>query len=101
MLGPGQHAIEPANEADEVSDEELPEPEDGTELAQETAKAVDWIEWMKRATATVEAHMKKARVEDWTQGQKRRKWRLAGRALLATDGRWSQQVLNSDIEISF
>ena len=45
-------------------------------------------------------HMHRAHVEDWIQGQRRRKWRLAGRAAQAKDERWSKLVLDFEIDVS-
>ena len=52
-----------------------------------------WVEWILRVTDVANDQMTKARVEDWVQGQRRRKWRLAGHMARREDGRWSTRLL--------
>ena len=101
MLGSGRKRLPDAKEmAQEESEDEHPEPEDGAEATSEDGNVEDWVAWIKRTTQTAEVHMQRAQVEDWIQGQKRRKWRLAGRTAQANDQRWSQRVLEWEIDAS-
>ena len=53
-----------------------------------------WVQWIIRATRCGEHEMKKARVVDWNEEQRRRKWRWGGHVARRTDGRWSTAVLS-------
>ena len=99
MLGSGRRRVQETPGSDE-SDGEIAEPDDGKDQAAENDKIEDWVSWIKRTTQMAETHMQRARVEDWIAGQRRRKWRLAGRAVAATDNRWTQKVLNWQIDVS-
>ena len=44
-------------------------------------------------------HEKRAEVEDWIQGQQRREWRPAGRAVQATAARWTHQALHWELDL--
>ena len=46
-----------------------------------------FVEWIQRATGISEVHMKKAGIDEWVSGQKRRKFKLAGHIARRTDGR--------------
>ena len=52
-----------------------------------------WVEWMAR-TARVASHMMfKAKIPDWVQEQRRRKWRWAGHVVRRRDMRWSTRMV--------
>ena len=53
-----------------------------------------WVEWVQRATGDAEATMAAHSSEDWATLQRRRKFRLAGKAARALDGRWSHRLLS-------
>ena len=53
-----------------------------------------WVQWIIRATRVGEAEMRKAKVIDWVEEQRRRKWRWAGHVARRDDGRWSNAVIN-------
>ena len=65
------------------------EPSQETQIAEET-----YVEWIKRATAISEMHLKTSGVEDWVSGQMQRKYRLAGHLSRRIDGRWSIQMFD-------
>ena len=51
-----------------------------------------WVEWIIRTTQVAARAMAKAKIPDWVQEQKRRKWRWAGHVMRRTDMRWSQRM---------
>ena len=53
-----------------------------------------WVQWVTRATKTVEKEAKKANITNWGEGEKLRKWGLAGYTVRRDDGRWSTTVLD-------
>ena len=53
-----------------------------------------WVQWIARATKTVEKEARKANITNWIEGQKRRKWGLAGHTVRRDDGRWSTTALD-------
>jgi hypothetical protein len=68
--------------------------EEPSEESQETQE--NYIDWLKRATGISEMFLKNVGAEDWVDGQKRRKYRLAGHLARRTDGRWSSKILYWD-----
>ena len=52
-----------------------------------------WVQWIQRATAAVEQHMRESGVEYWHVVQRRRKWKWAGRVLNMDCSRWASKVL--------
>ena len=62
----------------------------------EEDKKVDesWIQWIIRSTRAGEREMKGAKVGDWVEEQRRRKWKWAGHVMRRTDGRWSTAAAN-------
>ena len=53
-----------------------------------------WVEWIKRSTTIAESSLRKAGIEDWIMGQRRRKYRWAGHVARRDDVRWSTAVLD-------
>ena len=52
-----------------------------------------WVEWVVRTTQVASDAMRKAKIPDWVQEQRRRKWRWAGHVMRRTDMRWSYRFL--------
>ena len=52
-----------------------------------------WVEWIVRATRSVEEVMYSVNVDGWVEEQQRRKEHLARQVRTCTDGRWSTKVL--------
>ena len=52
-----------------------------------------WMEWIQRVTGIAEHEARKAKVPDWVEEQRRRKWRWAGHLMRRSDGRWSTKIL--------
>ena len=52
-----------------------------------------WVEWIRRTTHCAEACLRKARVADWTEEQRKRYFKFAGHTARRTDGRWSTEML--------
>ena len=63
------------------------------EAEEEEAMGDTFVEWMRRATEISESHLKKAGVEDWVVGQRRRKYKLSGHFARRTDGWWSSRLV--------
>ena len=61
----------------------------GSEEYEET-----WVQWVTRATKIVEKEANMANITNWVEGQKRRKWGLAGHTVRRDDGRWSPTGLD-------
>ena len=53
----------------------------------------DWVEYMKRSTRTIEEIMHKHGLEYWIIGQRRRKWKWAGRVARMSTDRWAKAAL--------
>ena len=56
----------------------------GPDTAKET-----WVEWVKRVTRAAQKELLKARIGDWIEQQRLRKWRWAGHVARRSDNRWS------------
>ena len=52
-----------------------------------------WVEWMIRTAEVAACAMQKAKIPDWVQEQRRRKWRWAGHVVRRRDLRWSTRIL--------
>ena len=52
-----------------------------------------WVEWVVCTTQVASDAMRKAKIPDWVQEQRRRKWRWAGHVMRRTDMRWSYRFL--------
>ena len=55
--------------------------------------AESWPDFIQRATHRSEELASKYGAEDWASIQKTQKWRLAGKAAMSTDGRWTKRFL--------
>ena len=53
-----------------------------------------WVEWLQRTTRVAEAIMVQAKIPDWAEEQRRRKWRWAGHVSRREDKRWSTRLLD-------
>ena len=53
-----------------------------------------WIDWLKRATSFAEEAFANSGGEFWIVGQRRRKWRWAGKVARLSDRRWTMQTLD-------
>jgi len=53
----------------------------------------DYIDWIKRSTETAEGHARRCKVTNWVEGQRARKWALAGHIARRLDGRWSTRAM--------
>ena len=58
-----------------------------------TGDAEGWVDFMIRSAHQVDALAAKHGLESWLRAHRRQKWRLAGRLVQQTDGRWSKAVL--------
>ena len=85
----------PEQESDSDSDSSIAEPPEEEVIDADTDKQEEetWVDWIKRCTHTAEAHLRRASLEDWVVGQRRRKWRLAGHTARRDDHRWSETLL--------
>ena len=52
----------------------------------------EWIEYMKRSTATAIQRMKAAKIPCWIETHRRMKWRLAMRIASLPDERWAKKA---------
>ena len=77
-----------SGETDEEEDGEDDEEQD-VEKQKET-----WVEWMVRTAGLVDGALQRAKVPDWVEEQKRRKWRWAGHVARREDGRWSRRLMD-------
>ena len=70
-----------AGNGDEVSEGSVDE-ENAEEPAQEQEDDIleneSWMDWMRRRTRMTESVLHSLRLDDWVQGQRRRKWAFAG-----------------------
>ena len=57
-----------------------------------------WVEWVVRATRMAEGMAERAKIPDWVEEQRRRKWRWAGHVARRRDNRWAHRVLNWEPE---
>ena len=78
---------------EEEENEEQEHEEEQEEEEEEKAEGETWIQWMMRTARVVGAALEKAKVPDWVEEQKRRKWRWAGHVVRRTDMRWSHRML--------
>ena len=46
------------------------------------------MDWIKRSTHLAEDYVQQLGLEDWVQGQRRKKWRFAGHVARREDNRW-------------
>ena len=81
---------EEAEEEEEAEDEGKQEPEKEEEKKEEET----WVEWIVRATRVGDAAMRRAKVADWVEEQKRRKWRWAGHVARRKDSRWTVRLMD-------
>ena len=65
----------------------------GKEEEKEKIQSESWVDWIRRATGIVELHAERARVTDWIDGQRVRKWALAGHTARREDNRWATRLL--------
>jgi len=77
------HTGEAEDSGEEVEAEDLFEEEGET-----------WVEWIRRSTDIAEKSLKKAGIDDWVVGQRRRQYKWAGHVTRRTDRRWSCQLLD-------
>ena len=89
MIGSKWYPQPEAESASEASEEE-PEPEHGDDVKQITES---WVDWIRRQTAFAETQLDNANLEDWIEGQRRRKWRWAGHVARRGDSRWSTSII--------
>ena len=92
IFGSGRRRVIPtsqtetSNAVDSVlgDDEQLPklELDDDDDLE-------PWMDWIKRTTHDVEAHMNKLHIDCWTSQARRKKWRWAQRVIGFTADRWA------------
>jgi hypothetical protein len=75
------------------SDSDDSETDDDANEELEVVEEETWIEWIVRVTDIAENEARKAKITDWVQEQRKRKWRWAGHVMRRTDGRWSRKVL--------
>ena len=52
----------------------------------------DWIEYMKRSTATAVEKMKAVKIPCWVETHRRMKWRLAMGIASLADERWAKKA---------
>ena len=55
----------------------------------ETTSLEPWVDYIKRATAIVEAQVQKLHIDDWPTTYLRRKWRWAARVATQPHDRWT------------
>ena len=65
------------------------EGDDGEEKQSEES----WVHWIIRATRSGEKELAKARVPDWNEEQRKRKWKWAGHVARREDSRWSTTMI--------
>ena len=53
----------------------------------------DWVAFIRRATLWSEDAAEHAGLTPWTEQHRLRVWRLAGRAVSTSDGRWTKRLL--------
>ena len=53
-----------------------------------------WVQWMIRTAGLADVALRRAKVADWVEEQKRLKWRWAGHVARREDGRWSRRLLD-------
>jgi hypothetical protein len=72
--------------------------EDGSDTSnsQSCSGQDTWVEWIRRATGIAEKEAKRNKGTDWVEGQRRRKWGLAGHTMRRDDGRWSRLIFDSE-----
>ena len=94
MIGIGRRSssVKEGREEDSSVEGDYDEPEEETE-EEEKEERESWVEWIVNATRVAEGLRKKAKVADWVQEQRRRKWSWAGHVARRTDMRWSQRAL--------
>jgi len=94
MIGMGRRqASTEGEESEEGEEQQEMEPQE-EDMDQGPSEIEDWVSYIKRATGVAEDCLKNARLEDWVQGQRRRKWRWAGHVARRWDERWSHKVLS-------
>jgi hypothetical protein len=99
MLGSGRKPPAQVVNADALSesttdDDGLHNAEDDNENDDDDFLAGEsWVEWIKRTTHCAEACLRKARVADWIEEQRKRYFKFAGHTARRTDGRWSAEML--------
>ena len=57
------------------------------------ADTESWVDWIRRATGIAEQHSRRARVSDWVEAQRSRKWTFAGHVARRDDNRWGTRLL--------
>ena len=57
-------------------------------------KEETWVEWIHRATNIAEDSLRKAGLDDWVVGQRRKYFRWAGHVTRRVDRRWSTRLLD-------
>ena len=75
------------------SDSDDSEADDDTNEELEVVDEATWVKWIVRVTDIAENEARKAKITDWAQEQRKRKWRWAGHVMRRVDGRWSRKVL--------
>ena len=88
----GAHSRETSEASSSSEDEKRSDSEEDDGDDKEEGET--WVQWIIRATRVGEQEMRKARVDDWIEEQRRRKWRWAGHTVRRMDGRWSKEVTN-------
>ena len=86
------HGPDHGDEASESNGEE----ENAEEPAQEEDDMLEkesWIDWMRRRTRMTESVLQSLRLDDWVQGQRRRKWSFAGHLMRREDNRWASVLM--------
>jgi hypothetical protein len=53
-----------------------------------------WVEYIKRATHTSMSFATTCGVQSWIEIQRRKKWRIAGKAARCSEDRWCKRILN-------
>ena len=66
----------------------------GIDETKEVCAGETWVEWIRRTTHCAEDCLRKARIPDWFEEQRRRQFRFAGHTARRTDGRWSRLMLD-------
>jgi hypothetical protein len=85
----GRRPLKNDSWSDEGTHDEASDDDDSTD----SDMGETWVEWIKRATKTAEELSAKAKVTDWIEGQRKRKWGFAGHTMRRDDGRWSRLLL--------
>jgi hypothetical protein len=81
------HRDASSQSSDSSKDYEDVDSEDGDELE-------PWLEWIQRATHTIEEHYARIKLDDWVVAQRRRQHRWAGHVARRDDDRWPARLLN-------